>query len=450
MPAPSRQKPDVSHPCLEYSAMLPVWTMLGDVFAGSETIRQGCAVYLPRHEQEPIAAYQERVNLALTYDFLPQTIAELSGRAFSKAPVWSELADGSKWKGFLADVDAANRDANNFSRSFFSNGLLFGRIWAYVEITGDRPTWTLLDPRDVFFIATDKKGQITEARFRREVVKVDGFEEIVSEEIVRITLDRVETWTKPGKKWERTSNVKNAAGVVPLISFAPEPDGAVCAKAPLLDLAELTLTHARRLSDLETALRVSSFPMLSIQTTDGGESSSFQVGPHTLISLDPECEARYVEHSGAAISVLQTSLRDLEERAASFGVRLLKRRRPSVETATAASIAGQEASAPLQGHVIAFGDALRALVALTAKLWPAGGEAPTVALSIDFLPSEGTSADLISLRQTGDISRFDLLEQLKARGVLSSRFDVTLNEARLSDEAPILSSMRGGHDHAHA
>lgn len=447
MPATPRQKADVSHPSMEHCAMMPAWTLLADVYAGSEAIRQGCSVYLPRHAQEPHEAYQERVNLALTYDFVRQTTAELAGRAFSKPPQWSELKDGSKWKDFLADVDAQKRDANNFARGLFSDGLLFGRVWVYIEIIGDRPTWTALDPRDVFFIATDITGKITEARFRREVVKLDGFEEVMSEEIVRITLDRIETWTKPGKKWERTANVKNTSGIVPLISFAPEPDGPVNCKPPLLDLAELTLTHARRLSDLETVLRVASFPMLALTTSDGTETSNFNIGPHTLIALEIDGDAKYVEHSGAAIGVLQGSLRDLEERAASFGVRLLKRRRPSVETATAASIAGQEASAPLQGHVIALQDVLRQLIAMTAKLWPAGGDPPTVSLSVDFLPTEGTSQDLIAIRQLGDISRFDLLEQLKARGVLSTRFDVGLNEARLSDEGPFLGNSHKGHDH---
>ena len=447
MPAAPRQKADVSHPCMEHSAMMPAWTLLADVYAGSEAIRQGCSVYLPRHSQEPIEAYQERINLALTYDFVRQTTAELAGRAFSKPPQWSEMKEGSKWKDFLADTDARQRDANNVARGLFNDGLLFGRVWVYIEIINDRPTWTALDPRDVLFIATDTTGKITEARFRREVVKLDGFEEIISEEIVRITLDRVETWTKPGKKWERTANVKNASGIVPLISFAPEPDGAVNCVPPLLDLAELTLTHARRLSELETILRVASFPMLALTTSDGSETSNFVVGPHTLIALEIDGDAKYVEHSGAAIGVLQSSLKDLEERAASFGVRLLKRRRPSVETATAASIAGQEASAPLQGHVIALQDMLRQLIAMTAKLWPAGGEPPTVTLSVDFLPTEGTSQDLIAIRQLGDISRFDMMAELKRRGVLSPLFDNTLNEARLSDEAPFFINARKGHDH---
>jgi hypothetical protein len=93
---------------------------------------------------------------------------------------------------------------------------------------------------------------------------------------------------------------------------------------------------------------------------------------------------------------------------------------------------------------------LRQLIAMTAKLWPAGGEPPTVTLSVDFLPTEGTSQDLIAIRQLGDISRFDLMAELKRRGVLSPLFDNALNEARLSDEAPFFINARKGQDHDHA
>lgn len=427
--------------------MSPKWEMLHDVFCGSEAVRQNAAIYIPQHEAEPATAYRERIENALVYDLLRQTIAELTGRAFGKAPQWSEINDDSLWAKFLADADKRKRDANNFARTWFGKALQFGLYWVYVDVTGEQPVWTMLDPRDVFFVATDDTGKIIEARFRREVVTINGFEEIISEEIVRVTLDSFETWRKPGKAWERSSKTKNTSGIVPLVGFAPEPEGIIYCQPPLIDLAELTLTHARRLSNLETTLKVAGFPILSITSSDGSEVGSLAIGPHTLIGLDIDAEAKFVEHSGAAIGTMQASLKDLEERAATFGARLLKRKRPSVETATAATLAGQEASAPLQNHVMSFGEAFRQLIALTAKLWPAGGEAPTVQFSIDFLPTAGDDQTLLSLRQLGDLSRQDMLLEMKRRGVLSPKFDVALNDARLSDEAPFFINARKGHDH---
>lgn len=448
----ARKKPaaDVSQPCAEWSAMSPKFEMLADVFEGSEAVRQNAHCYLPPHEAEPTSAYRERVEHALTFDFMRQTVAELTGRAFAKPPQFGELATGSKWTPFLANVDKRNSDAINFARSWFSEALKLGLSWVYVDVTGQQPVWSILDPRDVFFAVTDETGRITEARFRREVVAIVGFEEIVSSEIVRLTLANVEVWRKPGKQWELHSKVKNTAGIVPLVPFAPEPQGIIYCQPPLIDLAELTLTHARRLSDLEVILRVAGFPILSIQSDDGGEGASIQVGPHSLISLTPGNTAGYIEHSGAAIGVLMQAIKELEERAATFGVRLTRRKRPSIETATAANLTNQENSAPLQNHVLAFGEAFRALIDMTAKLWPTGGDAPTVSFSTDFLPTEGSTQDLISLRQLGDLSRQDMLLEMKRRGVLSPKFDVALNEARLSDEAPILSTMRRGADHDHA
>lgn len=448
MPVVSRKKAaEVDQPCAEFSAMMPLFEMLHDVYSGSEAVRQNAAIYIPRHEQEPAEAYRERIESTLVYDFYRSTVQELAGRAFAKPPQFGEMQDGAPWKAFIADVDKRQRDAANFAREWFCEGLKFGLSWVYLDINGERPVWSILDPRQVFFVHADDTGKFVEARFTREITAMEGFEQVVICEIVRITPKQVEVWRKPGKTWELHGKKPNTSGIVPLVPFAPEPLGTIHIQPPLLDLAELALTHARRHSDLETILKVASFPMLAVQSTDGGETTAFQVGPHALINLEPEMEARYVEHSGSAISVLQQSLKDLEARAATFGVRMLARKRPSIETATARTLDQLDAAAPLQANVLSFQEALRQLIKITAQFWPQGGEPPPVSLSIDFLPSEGSTSDLLALRQSGDISRFDLLEQLKARGVLSSRFDVGLNEARLSDEGPFLGKSHQGHEH---
>lgn len=69
MPAVPRQKADVSHPSMEHCAMMPAWTLLADVYAGSEAIRQGCSVYLPRHAQEPHEA-----SRSVIVDFAAATV----------------------------------------------------------------------------------------------------------------------------------------------------------------------------------------------------------------------------------------------------------------------------------------------------------------------------------------------------------------------------------------
>lgn len=450
MPA---QKPeaDVSTPCAEYDAMCAAWEMLGDVHAGSEAIRQKADVYIPRHEAEPHEAYIERVEHALVYNFLRQTVDDLTGRAFTKPPEWTALADDSEWTKFLANVDRSERDGVNFARHWFRSAILSGLAWVYVETPaeGEAPVWTLIDPRDVHFIAIGDDGQFSEARFKRDAVTIDDFEEVISQEIVRITRDRLEIWRLSDTKkqaWELHKTDENAAGVVSLVPFAPEPiSRGMYVNPPLIDLAELNVSHTRKLSDYDTSLRVSSFPMLSIQTPDG-EHGSLVVGPHALLSLDPDCSASFVEHGGTALEALRNNLKDLEDRAGTFGAKMLKRR-PSVETATARMVDMREASAPLQSFALGFEDALKQLIALTAKLWPAGGDSPGVAVNIDFLAPEGDTQTLISLRQLGDLSRLDLVAELQRRSVLGPRFDAGLNEQRIAEETPLMFTAKRGHSH---
>lgn len=448
MPAASRKKPDVDTPCCEWSAMQATFELMSDCHDGGEALRQNPACYLPRHEAEPDDAYRERIEAAISFNFVKTTTDELAGRAFARRPQVT-IDDKSLWKPFLDDVNAGE-DAITFARRFFREGLLFGLGWSLVEARKDKPPrWLHIDPRDAYFVKKDDDGQLSEFRYKRITMEMDGFAEVAREELVRITKERVQVYRKVRKGYELHSNEANAAGFVPVVGFAPDPIGTVYVHPPLQDLAELQISHFRKMSDYDTSLRVSSFPILSMQTPDGGESQSLVVGPHSLVTLDPECEAGFIEHGGTALESLRANLRDLEERAGSYGAKLLKRR-PSVETATARVIDANESSAPLQGYVLAFAETFRALIEMTAKMWPAGGAAPKVAFSTDFLTPDGSSQDLISLRQLGDLSRTDLLAELQRRGVLSVRFDPALNEARLADEVPMFMTARKGADHDHA
>lgn len=425
---------NVSTPSIEFQAMSPIWQMISDVHAGSESLRQHGAVYVPKHHSEPDEAYAERLDNLIAFNFLRQTVDELTGRAFSREPVFDIAESAEPWRDdFLPDVDRQKHQAVTFLRDWFSCGLKFGCAHILVEPGEDRPFWRILDPRDLFFMATDDAGDLTEIRYHRSITTLDGFAEVTTPEIVRITPDLIEVF-REDKEWEIHSTTENATGQIPLVPFFIEREGTLSCEPPLRDLAELQISHARKRSDLDTTLRVASFPMLAIQ---GGnyEQSQLIVGPHALIELDPDSNAFYVEHTGAAVQILMNDLKALEERAASFGAQITKKR-PSVETATGAVVNANSALAPLQGYALAFIEAVNEALALTQAIWGKDTR-PVFSMSIDFLAPDADAQSIIRLRELGDISRIDALSELKRRGALSSVFDIEVNEERLETEGPI-------------
>lgn len=427
---------NVETPNAEFTAMHPRWQMIADVSGRSEALRQHGEVYIPQHHSEPSEAYQERLDNLLVFNFLRQTVDELTGRAFSREPVF-DIADGAEpWRDeFLPDVDRRKRKAGNFLRAWFGEGLKFGASHLLIEVgENDRPYWTIIDPRELFFMATNDNGDVTEIRYTRDTMEMDGFAEVVTPEIVRMTPDAVQVYRMDKREWAIHSTAENPLGRVPLVSFFIEREGTLLCEPPLHDLAELQISYARKRSDLDTTLRVASFPMLAIQ---GGnyENNQLIVGPHALIELEPDSSAFYVEHTGAAVQTLMADLKALEDRAATFGAQIIKKR-PSVETATGAVVNANQALAPLQGYALAFIEALNEALALTQAVWGKDSR-PVFGMSIDFLAPDADAQSIIRLRELGDISRIDALSELKRRGALSSAFDIETNEGRLESEGPL-------------
>lgn len=438
-----RPEEDVSTPSEEFEYMGSAWRMIADIYAGSEAVRQAGEIYIPRHSREPDQAYADRLDNALVYSFLKQTVDELTGRAFSREPVFDlPESEAEQWRDvFLPDVDRSRRQASSVLRRWFGEGLKFGASHMVVEQREDdeRPFWRMLDVLDVFFLSLDEKGDIEELRYTRDVIERDGFAEIVISEIVRMTPEIVEVYRQDRKeKWQIESATENRFGKVPMVSFFIEREGALTCELPLQELAELTINHTRKLSDLDTILRIASFPILAMQSASAEDGPPMVIGPHTLLTLEPEARAFYVEHSGASINVLADNLKALEERAATFGARLIKKR-PSVETATGAVVAQNQALAPLQAYVIGFAEAVNEALAITQEIWGVSNR-PTFRMSVDFLAPETDTQTIVRLRELGDLSRFDALSELKRRGIFSSQFDIENNEDRLSNEGPLIPS----------
>lgn len=429
-----KSKSDVSTPSIEFQAMVPVWQMIADVYAGSEALRQHGSVYIPQHHSEPSEAYADRLDNLVAFNFLRQTVEELTGRTFSRDPVFDMSDDAAPWRDeFLPDVDHQKHAAPTFLRDWFACGLKFGCAHLLVEPGEDRPRWRIIDPRDLFFAALDENGDLSEIRYHSSVTAIDGFEEVKTPEIVRMTPDLIEVY-REDKEWAVHSTEANTLGRIPLVPFFIEREGVLACESPLRDLAELQISHARKRSDLDTTLRVASFPMLAVQGGNYDESQLI-VGPHALIELDPDSTAFYVEHTGAAVETLMKDLKALEERAATFGAQITTKR-PSVETATGAVVNANSALAPLQGYALAFIEAVNEALALTQEIWGQDMR-PAFSMSIDFLAPDSDAQSIIRLRELGDISRIDALSELKRRGALSSAFDIEVNEERLESEGPI-------------
>jgi hypothetical protein len=439
-----------------YSHMAPLWDKVSSILGGTETMRGAGTLYLPQHDRESNAAYDERLNRTVLINTTEQTLGGWVGRPFAKpmqvnADVPSELVD------LLPDVDRQGNDLDVFCRNWFRDGLAKGFSHVLVDfpaLVGDGPR-TLADDRSAglrpYLVhvppeniisahceVMDGVEVLTHVRVHEQQIVRDGFEEAVIDRIRVYEPGLVELYEKRGTKgredWVVVESYNYDLPYIPLVTFYAQREGFMLSKPPLLDLVNMNIAHWQSQSDQTAVLTVARFPMLA--SSGMMDDDEVVVGPNQwLATRDPQGRVYYVEHSGKAINSGRLDLLDLEEKMAKYGAEFLTKK-PGRQTATARSLDSAEAVSPLQDMTHRFVDSVNLAMQYAAD-WMGLDSGGTVDLNTDFGLSGSDGGALTALsnaRQSRDISREAYLRELQRYNVLDRSFDVDVDGELLRDE----------------
>lgn len=439
-----------------YSHMAPLWDKVSSILGGTETMRGAGTLYLPQHDRESNAAYDERLNRTVLINTTEQTLGGWVGRPFAKpmqvnADVPSELVD------LLPDVDRQGNDLDVFCRNWFRDGLAKGFSHVLVDfpaLMGDGPR-TLADDRSAglrpYLVhvppeniisahceVMDGVEVLTHVRVHEQQIVRDGFEEAVIDRIRVYEPGLVELYEKRGTKgredWVVVESYNYDLPYIPLVTFYAQREGFMLSKPPLLDLVNMNIAHWQSQSDQTAVLTVARFPMLA--SSGMMDDDEVVVGPNQwLATRDPQGRVYYVEHSGKAINSGRLDLLDLEEKMAKYGAEFLTKK-PGRQTATARSLDSAEAVSPLQDMTHRFVDSVNLAMQYAAD-WMGLDNGGTVDLNTDFGLSSSDGGALTALsnaRQSRDISREAYLRELQRYNVLDRSFDVDVDGELLRDE----------------
>lgn len=435
-----------------YATMLPRWEKMEALLGGTEAMRAAGETYLPKHPEENASRYNERLSTASLLNITELTLDSLVGRPFSDD---IQLNDDipEKVKNILDDVDLQGNKLTVFARQLFKEGVAKGFAHILIEfprkeqpedgqartLADDRqenlrPYWVFIKPENLIFAHTkviNGVETVVHARILEETTFMDGFAEVTQTRIrvlepgfQEIFEKKIDPKTKK-EVWVSTDSFSVDLDFIPLVTFYAEKDDAFLAKPPLMDLADLNITHWQSGSDQRAILTAARFPILAMSggTDDEGD---IIVGPYNFLhTTDPQGKFYYVEHNGRAIESGRKDLLDLEEQMAHYGAEFLTKR-PGRETATARALDSAEATSPLQDMTIRFVDALNQALFVTAQ-WLKEDEGGTVKMTTDFGPENPDQSDMNILkftRRLGDISRKAYLEEQKRRGILSEEYDI--------------------------
>lgn len=473
-------------PRKDYQAALPKWKRARHCYEGTDAVKGAGIDYLPMLDSHskgitippgdaasvwPGALKYEAYKLrALFYNAMGRTVDGLSGAIFQKAPA---LKMPERIRDHAKDVTLTGASAELFGLRTTREVLTTGRYGVLVEMAGpdapeQRPYWAGYRAEDVIAWRTERRGGdlvLTCVVLRENIEEQDPKDEFATTacEQYRVlmlapgktdsTVYTQQIWRKAegGDKEKPTWVVVDEAipsrravplDFIPFVFIGPTSTAADIEKPPLVDLADVNLSHYRNMADLEHGLHHVGVPQLVISGNVAGGNSNgpLDFGSGVAICLDTGGDAKILQADGELLGALERADERKRKLMATLGARLLEEQAGAAETATAVGMRHSGEHATLRTVAQAIEQGLT--MALQWHVWWMGTEATpedtkaTYELNKEFFAVKASPDEVraaLLAWQAGGISFETFYERLQKGGW--SREGVTAEEELRAIEA---------------
>jgi len=460
----------VATPSAEVEAMQDDIGLIADVRTGLKAMRAKASVYLPRYSAEDDAEWRRRVACAPWRPEFNDILLTLASKPFSRAVGFADGAPAPILR-FADDVDARGNCLHVFARKLFLDALANGvslvlidypqnaaRTLADEKRLGLRPHWAHYAAEHIIACRATRIGgreRIVHLRLRECVTEPDGPWGEREIEQVRVLEPGIwQTWRKKPLKngvsedWElfEEGSVEPADdGVRAVPLFLGERMGAIRARPPLRDLADMQVELFRALSRQEEILTYAGSPMLSASGVERPQVDHMVLGPRMCLFAPPGSDGRH-----GAYSYIQPDARNLKEIREHVGSIIEDMQRlgmaPTIErdgdvSATEFAIASAKAHSALESWALNLKDAIEQALAFTVPwmnqddrraigAWPIAVDVHT-----DFSADVQAAAEanvILTAEKERVISKQTARDELARRGMLGPNFDPVEEDRRLA------------------
>lgn len=363
-------------PRKEYAAAVGKWTRIRDCSEGSDAVKAKGKEYLPLLDSHKkggtgigdtgAAKYAEYSMRAAFYNATGRTIEGLSGAIFQKTPtvklpkLIEEHAD---------DITMTGVSAELFALRTTREVLTPGRYGVLVEMSADvsadktgRPYWVGYRAEDVISWRTERRGG--DEILTRVVLREDAEEPDPKDPFVQKCIEqyRVLELTERGYTqtvWRRVEDARDEwapwapegqadpvrvierrgtpLDFIPFVFLGPTSTAPEIEKPPLLDLADMNLSHFRTMADLEHGRHWTALPTPYVcgAMAGGPESGELAIGGGTAWVLEKGATVGMLEFTGQGLGALEKADEQKRRMMATLGARLLEEQPGSAETAAA-------------------------------------------------------------------------------------------------------------------
>lgn len=339
----------------EYKTAIVFWTLVRDVINNNVYQKK----YVPALSGQSEGEYNAYVSRPAFFNATDRTRSALLGLIFAKSPEINQTGLDE----ILADFDLQGSNSEEFVKEITNECLITGRAGVLVDLPvrseeiknkadertqNIRPYGVLYRAENIInwrFDGVNNKQKLSLVVLKENYKDYDGFAEIdkIRYRVLKLVdnIYQQEIYNEAGElQGEPIKPVANGKTLdhIPFVFFNPIAPNANIAKAPLLDMAEVNISHFKTQVDLEHGTHFVALPTPYFFSRNiDAEKSIFIGSSKFIVDSDPDAKIGFLEFSGAGIEALQKLTLEKEKRMAILGAKLLLDEKKTAEaTATVA------------------------------------------------------------------------------------------------------------------
>ena len=299
---------------IQVIGMQPYWGRMQAVTNGTDFIRYYAPTYLPQEPREPEDAYQTRVQRSVLSPYTVRLIDNAAGLILRR-PI--ELEGDDYWTTWSENVDGLGSSLNEYARRALVSSLTYGHSGILVDFPPDpgvttlfeerqlgrRPYFNHIDPYDIWGWRQETpipNSPLSQIRLHEWTTIPEGtYGQKRVERIRVITPTGYEVYQRHGESYgvdpgTPTPDGQSDIGLVdsgalpfnqiPFVPIYTNRTGMLTSSPPLIDIANLNITHYQRQADLIHALHIAAMPILVLEGWDDADDSTAVGGNYGMIT----------------------------------------------------------------------------------------------------------------------------------------------------------------------
>jgi hypothetical protein len=407
------------------------------VTRGTNYLRDLSETYLPQEPREDEDAYQTRVDRSVLSPYTSRLIETAAG-AILRKPI--HIEGDQYWLDLAQNIDGLGSNINEYARRALVSSLTYGHSAILVDYPAAAAVLNLAEERALgrrpYFVHVDapqiwgwRKEPVTNRLLQvrihdYDVRPLNDFGEEQVEEMRVIYPGRYDLYTLGHDVVEFSATGGYSLTEIPLVPIYSNRRGLLISQPPLLDIANLNITHYQRQADLIHALHIAAMPTLVLEGWDDTTGSA-TMGVNYAIAMQPGNKAYYVQADATSFDAQMAELESLASQMSTLGVTKLFGQKFVAESAEAKRIDQAQSNSVLSIISQELESALNQAFAFAAEY--VGMEPPEITIDRDFDYYRLIGQDvavLSQLNEAGKISDAMLLEILRRGEVLPDNINI--------------------------